>query len=67
MWNSWEDYLNEWIDRPNFRAALPVMLVKIPTLSPIWRGQRDDLNREPLPPYFGSLYPAISNPAWLIF
>jgi hypothetical protein len=27
MWNSWEDYLNEWIDRPNFRAALPQLML----------------------------------------
>ena len=23
MWNSWDDYIGEWIARPNFRAALP--------------------------------------------
>jgi hypothetical protein len=27
MWNSWEDYMNEWISRPNFRAALPRLML----------------------------------------
>jgi hypothetical protein len=26
MWNSWEDYINQWIARPNFRAALPRLM-----------------------------------------
>ncbi len=26
MWNSWEDYIREWVDRPNFRAALPKLM-----------------------------------------
>jgi hypothetical protein len=25
-WNSWEDYMREWCDRPDFRASLPKML-----------------------------------------
>ena len=27
MWNSWLDYIDLWINRPNFRAALPGMMV----------------------------------------
>ncbi len=27
MWNSWEDYILEWLRRPNFRAALPALMV----------------------------------------
>jgi hypothetical protein len=26
MWNSWEDYIREWIKHPNFRAALPRLM-----------------------------------------
>ncbi len=26
MWNSWVDYICEWVDRPNFRAALPKLM-----------------------------------------
>ena len=26
MWNSWEDYIAEWVHRPNFRAALPQLM-----------------------------------------
>lgn len=26
MWYSWEDYINEWIARPNFRNALPQLM-----------------------------------------
>lgn len=26
MWNSWNDYLEFWIDMPNFRAALPALM-----------------------------------------
>ncbi|HEX2825849.1 MAG TPA: hypothetical protein VHP37_05855 [Burkholderiales bacterium] len=25
-WSSWEDYMREWCDRPDFRAALPDLL-----------------------------------------
>ena len=25
-WNSWDDYMHEWCDREDFRAALPVLL-----------------------------------------
>lgn len=27
MWQSWEDYINEWVVLRNFRAALPKLLV----------------------------------------
>lgn len=27
MWNSWEDYIDEWLRLPNFRAELPRLLV----------------------------------------
>jgi hypothetical protein len=26
MWNSWADYIGEWVERPNFRAALPRLM-----------------------------------------
>lgn len=26
-WNSWEDYIMEWCNKPHFRAALPKLLV----------------------------------------
>lgn len=26
MWNSWEDYIREWVKHPNFRAALPRLM-----------------------------------------
>jgi len=26
MWNSWVDYIREWVVRPNFRAALPRLM-----------------------------------------
>ena len=26
MWNSWEDYIAEWLARPNFRAHLPKLM-----------------------------------------
>jgi hypothetical protein len=26
LWQSWEDYMREWIRRPDFRAALPELL-----------------------------------------
>lgn len=26
MWNSWEDYIREWITHPNFRASLPRLM-----------------------------------------
>jgi hypothetical protein len=26
MWNSWEDYIREWLARPNFRVALPILM-----------------------------------------
>jgi hypothetical protein len=26
MWNSWVDYIREWISHPNFRAALPRLM-----------------------------------------
>ena len=26
MWNSWEDYIAQWVVRPNFRAALPRLM-----------------------------------------
>lgn len=26
MWNSWEDYIREWITRENFRVALPRLM-----------------------------------------
>lgn len=26
MWNSWEDYIAQWLQRPNFRAALPRLM-----------------------------------------
>ncbi len=26
MWNSWEDYIAQWLARPNFRAALPQLM-----------------------------------------
>lgn len=26
LWQSWEDYMREWIHRPDFRAALPQLL-----------------------------------------
>ena len=26
MWNSWEDYIREWVVRPNFRVALPRLM-----------------------------------------
>ncbi len=26
MWNSWVDYIREWITHPNFRAALPRLM-----------------------------------------
>ncbi len=26
MWNSWEDYIRDWIKHPNFRAALPRLM-----------------------------------------
>ena len=26
LWRTWEDYLHEWCARPDFRAALPVLL-----------------------------------------
>ena len=26
MWNSWLDYIDIWASRPNFRAALPIMM-----------------------------------------
>lgn len=26
MWNSWTDYIEIWVSRPNFRAALPGMM-----------------------------------------
>jgi hypothetical protein len=26
MWNSWVDYIREWIARPNFRTALPRLM-----------------------------------------
>ncbi len=26
MWNSWEDYIREWITHPNFRMALPRLM-----------------------------------------
>src|SRR5205823_3057031 len=26
LWQSWEDYMREWIRRPEFRAALPELL-----------------------------------------
>ncbi len=26
MWKSWEDYMREWVRRPEFREALPVLL-----------------------------------------
>lgn len=26
MWQSWEDYMREWCSRPDFRAALPMLL-----------------------------------------
>ena len=25
-WNSWEDYMHEWCDRPDFRISLPKLL-----------------------------------------
>lgn len=25
-WNSWEDYMHEWCDRPDFHASLPKLL-----------------------------------------
>ena len=25
-WHSWEDYMHEWVRRPDFRASLPVLL-----------------------------------------
>lgn len=27
MWNSWEDYIRMWIARPNFREALPELII----------------------------------------
>ncbi|HEY8963885.1 MAG TPA: hypothetical protein VIN59_05405 [Alphaproteobacteria bacterium] len=27
MWNSWLDYINYWLNRPNFKAALPDMML----------------------------------------
>lgn len=27
MWNSWNDYIEMWAKRPNFRAALPNMML----------------------------------------
>lgn len=27
MWNSWEDYMKFWIAKPNFRAALPTLML----------------------------------------
>lgn len=27
MWNSWYDYIDLWVERPNFRALLPEMTV----------------------------------------
>jgi hypothetical protein len=26
MWNSWEDYIREWVSHPNFRTALPRLM-----------------------------------------
>lgn len=26
MWNSWVDYIREWVERPNFRTALPKLM-----------------------------------------
>ena len=26
MWNSWVDYIREWVARPNFRSALPKLM-----------------------------------------
>lgn len=26
MWNSWADYIQEWLDKPNFCAALPKLM-----------------------------------------
>jgi hypothetical protein len=26
LWRSWEDYIREWVQRPDFRAALPELL-----------------------------------------
>ncbi|MDX2187504.1 MAG: hypothetical protein SFV32_11270 [Opitutaceae bacterium] len=26
LWQSWEDYIREWVRRPDFRAALPALL-----------------------------------------
>lgn len=26
MWNSWEDYIAEWLARPNFRVVLPKLM-----------------------------------------
>lgn len=26
MWNSWEDYIAQWLTHPNFRAALPRLM-----------------------------------------
>lgn len=26
MWNSWVDYIREWVARPNFRASLPSLM-----------------------------------------
>jgi hypothetical protein len=27
MWNSWSDYIGEWLVKPNFRSALPELMV----------------------------------------
>ena len=27
MWHSWEDYIDTWLEQPNFRAALPRLMV----------------------------------------
>lgn len=26
MWNSWVDYIHQWLAKPNFRAALPALM-----------------------------------------
>lgn len=27
MWYSWEDYIDTWLEKPNFRAALPKLMI----------------------------------------
>jgi hypothetical protein len=27
MWHSWEDYIDTWLEQPNFRAALPRLMI----------------------------------------